>query len=256
MWMGFCVAMFSILSFTGFSFWWGLTGVSFDANCDTDDYVDDLGDGNRWEMCAGHGAIMSIVAVCSMAVAGIVSLINAMLQDDVTQVKLNTGRIHCWGIRIHFVFCFLMLLSCIALSVIGILWRKWVNWEDTLEEHQSGSLFAIDDTRTTYNLKIYDIDHYGWDCIAQEACEIYSSGTVCKTFEPLMDSGRFYLSLQITVICLLMVWLTFFIYSLFFSREWGHPVINHAMPHIAWIVHLGATVMWATMSKVQFEVAE
>lgn len=256
MWMGFCVSMYTLLSVGGFAGWWSLSGVSYDADCDDDDYADDLADGNRWDMCAGHGATMSIVAVCAMAIAGILSLINSMLQVNMNAVKLSTGRVHCFGIKVHFVFCLVLLMCCIGLSIFSILIRKWVNFEDQSGDDQSGSLFAIDDTSFTYSGTSYDVDYYGWDCLAEGACDADDDSTICKTFEPLMDSGRFYLSLQVTVICLLLVWHPFLIYSIFFTRESGHPVLNHALPHLAWIVHLGATVMWATTSKVEFEVGD
>ena len=248
--------MYVLLSIGGFAGWWGLSGASYDANCDDDDYAADVADGNRWDLCAGEGATLSIVALCAMVVAGILSLINSMVQKSVKQVSMSTGRVNCFGIRVHFIICLSILLSCIALSILGILLHKWVNFEDQLGEDWSGSLFAIKDYTHSYNGSTYDIDFYGWDCMAQGACEEYDDSTVCKTFQPLMQAGHIYLSLQITVICLLLVWLTFLVYSIYFSREWGHPVLNHALPHLAWIIHLSAIVTWAQTSKVKFQVGD
>ena len=79
LWMGLCASMYVLLSIGGFAGWWGLSGASYDANCDDDDYAADVADGNRWDLCAGEGATLSIVALCAMVVAGILSLINSMV---------------------------------------------------------------------------------------------------------------------------------------------------------------------------------
>ena len=41
-----------------------------------------------------------------------------------------------------------------------------------------------------------------------------------------------------------------------FSREWSHPRLNHALPHLAWCAHLVAVVYWAVVSEVKFEMGD
>lgn len=71
-----------------------------------------------------------------------------------------------------------------------------------------------------------------------------------------MDAGRIYFNMQITVSGLLILWHNFFGYSILYSREWGHPRLNHALPHLAWILHLAAVICWAVVSEVKFEMGE
>lgn len=50
----------------------------------------------------------------------------------------------------------------------------------------------------------------------------------------------------------MLVWGTFFLYSICFNREWGHPILNYALPHLAWVMQFVAVVVWAVMSEVKF----
>lgn len=159
----------------------------------------------------------------------------------------------CLRIKSHFIFCMLLLLSCLILSIAGLIIRQWVNFEDPSGEEYEGSLYAIDETSLSEGGTTYELEHYGWDCIAISDCEADSDTTGCQTFEPLMDAGMLYLKLEIAVIGLLLLWHVFFLYAVCFGREWGHPVLNYVLPHLAWIIQLAAVALWCTMSEVKFE---
>ena len=141
--------------------------------------------------------------------------------------------------------------------------RDWVNFNITnsqpplvLDIDFKGSLFAVDEINGIYQGQIIEMERSGWDCLGKRACDVDSDGTYCKTFEPLMDAGRLYLNLEITVFGLLMMWHNFLANSIVFSREWGIPLINYILPHLAWILHLAATICWSVVSKVKFEMGD
>lgn len=69
----------TILSVIGFGTWWGLSGASYSADCEYDDVGEDVADGDKWELCAGTGATIGVVAFCFMFVSGVFGIINGFL---------------------------------------------------------------------------------------------------------------------------------------------------------------------------------
>jgi len=129
-WMAICSIGFTILSLVGFAGWWGLSQVSYSASCDSDDYGEDLVDGDRWELCAGMGATFGVIAFCFMMLAGILAIANTMLQNDLHDIPLSNDEVMFCGIKIHFAVSMAILWTCIALAIAGISIRDWVNFED------------------------------------------------------------------------------------------------------------------------------
>ena len=155
----------------------------------------------------------------------------------------------------------ILLIWSIVLAVLTPIIRTWVNFTVTATEllkddDYTGSLFAVSEFYQGYEGTTLVLDNYAWDCIAKPGCEINDDGTICNTFEPLMDAGRLYLNIELTVIGLLLLWHDFFVYSICWSRERGHPRLNHILPHLAWILHLAAVVCWSLISEVEFQTGE
>lgn len=99
----------------------------------------------------------------------------------------------CCGPKIHLGFTLGILTICIALSILGICLRQWVHFEVDIgswDESYDGGLFTVSEWPAGGSI---EIDHYGWDCIAVDPCDVDDDSTNCKTFEPLMDAGRLYL---------------------------------------------------------------
>ena len=245
--------LFTVLSLVGFAGWWGFSKASYSANCDDDDFGEDLLDGDRWEMCAGPGATISIVAIAIMLIAGILAIANTLLQNDLRTISLSGAEVCGVRTKVHFSMIVGFLYACVALGITGIVIRKWVNFEASNGDDYEGSLFSIDSIKSTTSEGVFDLDNYGWDCMAVSTCDDDSDKTNCQTFEPLMDAGRLYLRLEIAVIGCLVIWDTFFIYSNLYNREQGHPILNHALPHLAWILQLVAVITWSVLSEVKFE---
>ena len=64
-----------ILSMVAFSAWWySNSNVKYNGDCDNDGFTEDSNNGDRWEMCAGPGATICIVAFCSMLTAGVTGI--------------------------------------------------------------------------------------------------------------------------------------------------------------------------------------
>lgn len=71
--------LFPILSLIGFAGWWGSSpNVKYDGDCELKDMNESLADGDRWELCAGTGATLSIFAFTFMLIAGVVAIVNAI----------------------------------------------------------------------------------------------------------------------------------------------------------------------------------
>lgn len=72
-------ATWPLLSIVGFACWWGTTETSYGGDCDAEDYLDSTEDGDRWEVCAGGGATVGIVAFAFMVLAGILGIVNSFM---------------------------------------------------------------------------------------------------------------------------------------------------------------------------------
>ena len=71
---------FMILSTGAFCCWWYYNGnVKYDGDWETEGYTKDSQNGDRWEMCAGPGATLNIVAFVSMLTAGIMGILCAFM---------------------------------------------------------------------------------------------------------------------------------------------------------------------------------
>ena len=252
LWMFICSLGFGILSFVGFGGWWGLSGVSYSANCDDREYADDIAAGDKYEMCAGTGATISIISVMFMILAGITGCVNAWLQKDLITVPLSDDKIYCLVPKIHYALCLVLLFGSVAFGISAMVIKKWVNTElgDT---DYDGSLYALDSFNVITEVGTFELDNYGYSCIAVPECDQNDDLTGCKTFEPLMDASRVYMNVEMAVLIILLTWNSFFLYSIFFKREFGHPMLNHALPHLAWVLQLVAIASWAVMSEVEFK---
>lgn len=120
-WMIVCSALFILFSLLGFAGWWGLSKVSYDASCDDDDYVEDLIEGDRWEMCAGVGATVSILAFCFTALAGILAIVNCLMQDDFGTVGISGDEVLCMGHKKHLIVVLLLLFISVVFGIISLV---------------------------------------------------------------------------------------------------------------------------------------
>ena len=81
--------LYLILSIIAFGIWWGYaTNVSYDADCDSDDYTENLAAGDMFEMCAGEGATICIVALLFTIIAGVLAIVHALFYKDENQRAL------------------------------------------------------------------------------------------------------------------------------------------------------------------------
>lgn len=122
-WMYGCAGGFAVLALAGFGAWWGLTEVAYDADCDDDDYGSDLVDGDRWKMCAGMGATISIIAAGMMAIAGILGIVYTMKLEESAECNLSEDEVPCCGMKIHTMLFANLLWVCIILAMAGIVVR-------------------------------------------------------------------------------------------------------------------------------------
>ena len=87
--------LFTLLNFVGFVSWWSITGATYDANWEDDDVADDLSDGDAFEVCAGSGAALSIVAFVISFLAGGLAIANSFMQNDLKKIEYSDDHIVC-----------------------------------------------------------------------------------------------------------------------------------------------------------------
>jgi len=95
------------------------------------------------------------------------------------------------------------LAALLSLIIIGV--RRWVHFEIddfSYDGTIKGGLFSMENFE--WPNEDFDVDVYGWDCLAVGPCDQDDDTTICKTFEPLMDAGRLYL--QIELANLIFLW--------------------------------------------------
>ena len=247
------VAMWTLLSIVGFASWWGVSKTKFDGDCDADDFTDSVQDGDRWDVCAGNGATVGIIAFIFMLLSGLFGIANAFMQGDGTKLEYSDDVPFICGPRIHYIICAVLLTICVAFSFVGIFLPRWIYFEiesgDTDNDY-TGGLFTIDEWPITTTI---DVDDLSYDGISVDICDLNDDTTLCKTFEPLMNSGRLYLQLELVNLAFLFQIAAFLGHVLFFGRDQAHPVLNIAFPHLAWVIHLVAIVSWINQSEVKFE---
>jgi hypothetical protein len=245
--------MIAILSTLGFALWWGMTGAAYDADCEWEDVASDIKDGDMPKMCAGTGATMSIVAFAITLMAGVLAAGVGFMTKDPVSVGYSQDVPCCCGPRCHQVIIKILLLIAVALSILSMAIRFWVHFEvedNVYDGTFNGGLFSVRNFDYDPNI---ELDAYGWDCLAINPCDADDDTTACKTFEPLYKSGRIYLQMQFAnLLCLFCVLATLF-NAIFFKKDISHPMLNHALPHLAWIIHLVCIIVWATVGEVKFE---
>ena len=146
-----------------------------------------------------------------------------------------------------------LLVGAVALSLVGICIRFWVHFEVEVGNDDStynGGLFSVRNYEVSSEI---ELDAYSWDCLAAANCDLDDDTTVCKTFEPLYKSGRLYLQLEVANLIVLFCVLAHLFNGIFFKKDISHPILVHALPHLAWIVHLVAIICWAVFAEVKFE---
>lgn len=121
------------------------------------------------------------------------------------------------------------------------------------DDSYDGGLFTLDEWPIGNG---FEIDDLSYDGIAVDACDLNDETTACRTFEPLMDAGRLYLQLELVNLAFLFQWGAFIFHAVVFKRDWAHPVLVYALPHLAWIMHLMAVISWTAVSEVEFEVSD
>jgi len=199
--------LFTLFTTVGFACWWGITGASYDADCEWEDYAEDLSDGDPFQVCAGSGATINIVAFAITFLAGVLAIANAFMQNDLIVIKYSDEVPMCCGPKIHFAVTTLVLLLCVALSIVAMT-IHWIHYEMDFpgnDEDYDGGLFALKDVDTAG----VTVDHYGYECIAVDPCDIDDDTTVCKTFEPLMNAGGLYCMFEIINLMFLVIFLHF-----------------------------------------------
>jgi len=257
-------ALATILSLVGFTCWWAITGTQYDnedGECDADDFLDHAEDGDRWHVCGGSGATIGIVAFIVFLMAGIFGIVNALMQGNGTHITYsNKVSMMCSG-QIHLMICACMLSLCMFFSFWGIFYRHWIHFEvelksintiiGSIDDEWTGGLFSlVDDWHIGSGVEISD---YSYDGIAVDQCDLDDDTTICKTFEPLMDAGRLYLSLELCTLAFMFLQGAFFAHAIIFSRDWAHPILNLAFAQLGWIMHLVAIVSWIAYSEVDFD---
>jgi len=93
--------VFTVLSTLGFACWWGITGTGYDADCEYEDAVEDLMDGDPAQFCAGSGATVGIIAFALMFLAGILGVANSFMQSDLVEIKYSQEVPMCCGPKVH-----------------------------------------------------------------------------------------------------------------------------------------------------------
>lgn len=250
--MGAKAAGFTALSAVGFACWWGISEASYDADCEWEDTSEATMDGDAFEVCAGDGATINIVAFCVVMLAGIVGVVNTFMQSDLVEIKYSQDVPMCCGPKVHFGITFLAVILCIVLSVVAFS-IHWIHFEidvGTVEDDWDGGILFLEDYDYSPDV---NLDYWGYDCLSVDPCDLDDDTTACKTFEPLHDASRLYIQLELVNLILLIQWCVFLFHALCCSREWAHPVLIYAIPHVAWIFHLIAVICWATISEVKFE---
>ena len=91
-------------------------------------------------------------------------------------------------------------VSSIVLSLTTPFIRTWVkfniaNTDIDRDDDYTGSLFSLDKFYSSQHTEILKLENYPWDCIADKSCESNFDGMLCKTFEPLADSGWIYFNI-------------------------------------------------------------
>ena len=204
--------------------------------------MEKLGSGDRWEWCAGQGTYINIFAVALNIIAGALAVLNTLMQNDFQSFAIAQNvTVGCLRLKTHFILIYIFTIFIIFLALSNPLIRDWVNFniqhtDSNRDDDYTGSLYSLNEFNAGYNGQSLVLDRFAFDCIGGRSCEANYDGTFCQTFEPLMDAGRLYLSLEITVIGLTILWQHFFIYAIFFAREWSHPLLNYALPHLAWFL--------------------
>ena len=72
-------ALWTLLAIVGFASWWGISKTEFDGSCDADDFLDKVEDGDRWDVCAGSGATVGVIAFIFMILSGLFGIANAFM---------------------------------------------------------------------------------------------------------------------------------------------------------------------------------
>jgi hypothetical protein len=150
------------------------------------------------------------------------------------------------GHNIHSGIVLLLIIIIQGLLLAALLIKKWIYFEagsDDLDYH--GSLFTID--------KINSIPDYNWECLSVPACDADDDKTDCLTYKALHDGGYIYLELQVVNWALILFWMCCVIHLTCFKRDSGHPILNYVYPHLAWIVHLVAIIVWKVITEAKFE---
>jgi len=242
--------LFTLLSVVGFACWWGITGASFSASCEDDDVADDLSDGDAFEVCAGSGAIVSIVAFAFTFLAGALAIANAFMQKDTIERKYSDDVPMCCGPKIHMGIALFAAITCFVLGFVGFFvhWVRFGIDQGNIDEDYDGTLLMLKDV----DVSGVNLDYYSWDCMAVAQCDLDDDTTNCKTFEPLMDAGGLYILFEIINMFFLLTWMAFLSYVLCKGREWSHPMIVYSLPNMAWLFHLIAVICWTVISKARF----
>ena len=188
-----------------------------------------------------------------MLLAGLFGIAHGFMQNNELKLEYSDEVPFLCGPKIHLILCAVLLTICVVLSFVGLFYPNWIYFEieqgDSNDDY-TGGLFTIDEYPIGSGIKV---DDFSYDGIAVDICDLNDDTTLCKTFEPLMDSGRLYLQVEIVNLFFLFQLAAFLGHVLISGRDMSHPVLNVAFPHLAWIVHLVAIVSWIQLSEVKFE---
>jgi len=248
--------MFTLFTTVGFACYFGITGASYDADCEYEDVAEDVNDGDAFQVCAGTGATIAIVAFALTFLAGVLAIVNSLMQkdDELVVLKYSDGEPMCCSTKMHFIITSIMVLLCVGLGIVAMC-INWTHFEIDMgntDEDYDGDLMNVKD----FDTQGVTLDYYGYDCIAVDPCDIDDDTTVCKTFEPLMNAGQLYMMFEIINLVFLLLFVPFLVMKLCYDREVGHPIINHTLPHMAWVFHLIAIICFAAVSNVKFEMGD
>jgi hypothetical protein len=229
-----------LLKTAGFGAWWGLSEAKFDNDCDASDFDPE----DKRDLCAENGSIVPMLAFAFSVIAGVVALLNNKMQTDKVYAKVHHSEVMGCSHRFHSAIIFVMINMIFGLIIAAVVIQEWVSFEVNSDNEREGGIFTVD--------KASSVDNLGFDCLAEPACDVDDDSTECLTWDALRKGGMLYFTLQIVNFCLVLMWFGV-VYHLFAKvRDWGHPILNYTFPHLAWVVHLIAIIMWSVITKAKF----
>lgn len=96
------------------------------------------------------------------------------------------------------------------------------------------------------------MDDYDWACISGPACENEEDSYLCKTFGALEKGSIAFLSLEITSLYFIIIWIDSLVHLIAGSIVVGPPILNYFYPIACFLFHLAAIASWFVYTEAEF----